>query len=237
MNAKLFLIVAALVLLALALGSSAVAFTPEGPGTLSITAGSGENLAVQAYWTADRIAAARPVNEPTIASTAAEAEVGAQDLGEPGSAPGGLPNPRANAEAIRALPEVWGLDAEAAETVGDLDVLSLEPTGTSGIYTSYYGNKFTQFWKTFPYKAVGKLYFSDWLGNNYYCSASVISPNNIIVTAGHCLYDTDVNRWYTNWLFVPAERNYAAPYGTFSWSVGWILGNYMNAPNWASGIR
>ncbi len=237
MNAKYLTILVALALMALALGPSAVAYAPEAPGVESITAGPGVNAQVQAYWTPARIEAARPVAIPNAASVGVSAQEEPAPTGQPGSAPGGLPNPAAAADAIRALPEVWELDAAEAEAIDSLEVMALEPTGTSGIYTSYYGNKFTQFWKNFPYKAVGKLYFSDWLGNDYYCTASVISSHNIIVTAAHCVYDTDVNRWYGNWLFVPAERNYAAPYGTFSWASATILTNYINAPNWAAGIR
>lgn len=237
MKAKYLIILAALTLMALALGPSAVAFEPTGPGAVSITAGPGVNAEVQAYWTPARMEAARPAPVPMAASTGASVQEEQVLTGEPGYAPGGLPNPMAAASAMRAVPDAWELEAAEAEMIDGLDVMTLEPTGTSGIYTSYYGNKFTQFWKAFPYKAVGKLYFSDWLGNDYYCTASVISPNNIIVTAGHCMYDTDVNRWYGNWLFVPAERNYGGPYGTFSWNVGWILLNYLNSPNWAAGIR
>jgi V8-like Glu-specific endopeptidase len=49
------------------------------------------------------------------------------------------------------------------------------------------------------------------------CSAAVISPNNVIVTAAHCLYDTDINLWYDDWVFVPAFKNGAAPFGGFTW--------------------
>lgn len=235
MNAKYLAIVMALTLAALALGPSAVAFEPSTPGVISISAEPGTSAELQAYWTPNRLAAARPLMMP--AATGLPTQEADEPLGEPGFAPGGLPNPRAAAEAMRALPDVWGVEAAEAEMIDGLEATSLEPTGTSGIYTSYYGNKFTQFWKAFPYKAVGKLYFSDWLGNDYYCSASVISANDIAVTAAHCAYDTAVNRWYDNWLFVPAERNYAGPYGTFGWDNVWILTAYGNSPSWAAGIR
>jgi V8-like Glu-specific endopeptidase len=92
-------------------------------------------------------------------------------------------------------------------------------------------------WKEFPWKATGKLYFCTPSGCGASCSASVISGNNIIVTAAHCVYDTDVNRWYSNWVFVPSERNGSAPYGTFSWTGARVLTAWINASSYNAGIR
>ena len=57
----------------------------------------------------------------------------------------------------------------------------------------------------------------------------MISPNNIIVTAAHCLYDTENNSWMDGWTFVPADRAGAAPYGTFPWTSARVLNNWINA--------
>jgi hypothetical protein len=107
--------------------------------------------------------------------------------------------------------------ASIAEEMSDPDAAA--PTGTSGVYTSYIGNYYTVYWKTLPCRTVGKLYFTPWDGGSAYRTASVISPNNIIVTAGHCLYDTDAEKWHDNWFSAPAERKGTAIYGLFPWTV------------------
>jgi V8-like Glu-specific endopeptidase len=133
----------------------------------------------------------------------------------------------AAAEAANA--ELYSLEDDLIEVAS--------PDGTSGIYTTYAGNYNTQFWTYYPYMATGKLYFTTWYGSDKYCSASVISPNNILVTAAHCLYDTDANRWHDSWLFVPADRNYSRPFGSFSWLVARVLSSWMQAPDYNAGIR
>ncbi len=86
-------------------------------------------------------------------------------------------------------------------------------------------NFFAQMRTDFPYSAIGKLYIT----GEGYCTASVISPNNIIVTAAHCVYDTVANKWFTGWIFVPADNNGAAPYGAFPWVSARILTAWKNA--------
>lgn len=52
------------------------------------------------------------------------------------------------------------------------------------------------------------------------CSASVIpsSSGDLIVTAAHCVFDTNTLRWLTNcnWIFVPGYVNGTAPYGQWA---------------------
>jgi V8-like Glu-specific endopeptidase len=51
----------------------------------------------------------------------------------------------------------------------------------------------------------------------------------LIVTAAHCVYDTRANVWYSNFVFVPADRNGAAPYGSFPYSAARVLPAWRNA--------
>ena len=78
---------------------------------------------------------------------------------------------------------------------------------------------------TYPYSAEGKLFFSDPKGGNFVCSASVLRPR-IIVTAGHCVAHPSTNAseryFYTNFLFVPAYNNGAAPFGTWTSRQQWV---------------
>jgi V8-like Glu-specific endopeptidase len=83
---------------------------------------------------------------------------------------------------------------------------------------------------SYPYRAVGKLFFTIPGRGDYVCSASVIKPR-IIVTAGHCVHSGSggSDGFYTNWLFIPAFRDGSAPFQSWSWS-------YANVSNtWATG--
>jgi hypothetical protein len=92
---------------------------------------------------------------------------------------------------------------------------------------------------TYPYRAVGKLFFTTPSGNKT-CSAAVIAPR-IVLTAGHCVHNGNgaASGWYTNFMFVPAFNNGAAPY--LSWNAsyisttnGWFTGGgtVPNAADW-----
>jgi hypothetical protein len=68
-----------------------------------------------------------------------------------------------------------------------------------------------------PYpSAEGKVFFSD-NGVNYVCSGSALVSTNESVawTAGHCVNEGP-GAFYTNFMFVPAYRDGAAPYGRFA---------------------
>lgn len=63
----------------------------------------------------------------------------------------------------------------------------------------------------------GRVFWSCQAGYQSSCSASVIpsTSGDVIVTAAHCVYDTDSLSWVTNcnWVFVPGYVNGNAPYG------------------------
>ncbi len=67
-----------------------------------------------------------------------------------------------------------------------------------------------------PYpSAEGKVFFTD-SGVNYVCSGSAILSTNesVVWTAGHCVNEGP-GSYFTNFMFVPAYRDGAAPYGKF----------------------
>jgi V8-like Glu-specific endopeptidase len=60
--------------------------------------------------------------------------------------------------------------------------------------------------------AHGKVFFTD-NGVNYVCSGTALA-GDVVWTAGHCVNEGP-GGYYTNFLFVPAYRDGAAPYGQF----------------------
>lgn len=71
---------------------------------------------------------------------------------------------------------------------------------------------------SYPYSTVGKLFFTTPEGD-FVCSASVLRPR-VILTAGHCVHSGSGGQegFFTNWKFIPAYRDGAAPYRTWDWS-------------------
>lgn len=85
---------------------------------------------------------------------------------------------------------------------------------------------------TFPYRAVGRLTFSDGTGS-YICSASLIR-RSVIVTAAHCVQEFGSGAsFYSNWQFTPGYYNAGTkavqPYGVWNW------GQAVVAASWSSG--
>jgi len=78
---------------------------------------------------------------------------------------------------------------------------------------------------------VGKLFT-----NSGTCSASVISSNNIIVTAGHCCWNRTTNAWIGGWSFAPGYNKGNAPYGTFNWADARVLNSWINNGDIASDV-
>jgi len=71
--------------------------------------------------------------------------------------------------------------------------------------------------------AIGKLFTSSGT-----CSASVISGNNIIVTAAHCCWNRSNNSWIGGWSFAPGYNDGRAPYGVFNWADARVLNSWIN---------
>ncbi len=206
--------------------------------SVEITASDVESAAALAYWTRERMAAATPY-APEVAVSApvhgAEVEASAPSaMNIPGFSTGGLPAADADAIAQSEYAEEWALAAQA-----DASAAGVSPAAAdfaAGVYTFYLGNYYTQLWQYYPYRAYGKLYFNTPTGGGY-CGASVITSTNTVVTAAHCLFNTDTNRWNSNFVFVPAERNGARPYGSFPWLGARVRSEWVAAPNYNAGIR
>ncbi len=191
------------------------------------------NLAVQQFWTPQRIlnAKAPPVTlrvaadgKPLVADTEAAFRGAAQ------KSAGGLPDPQAaqNLQKTLVSPADFATFAETDEA----DALSEVPEASSP-----FGARFTTSRvfpdaasAAFPYRTAGKLYFHDPRTSfNYVCSASVLRPR-IIMTAGHCVTHPSTSPYYryfyTNFMFVPAYNNGSAPFGVWTPSAEWIINTW-----------
>ena len=146
--------------------------------------------------------------------------VSPQTLREGGStAGGGTPDPEADEEAERQFPQEWqGLRQSQATQEGDDESIA----GTVDVFTQYCENC-DAVNLDYPQKAIGKLFTARGT-----CSASVVSGNDIIVTAAHCCYDRGNGNWIGGWQFAPAYRDGFAPYGLFDWSSATVLNRWIS---------
>jgi hypothetical protein len=77
--------------------------------------------------------------------------------------------------------------------------------------------------------AHGKVFFSDGAAN-YVCSGTALTSGNesVVWTAGHCVNEGP-GAFYTNWAFVPAYKDGARPYGT------WTARRLLTTAAWGQG--
>ncbi|MEV4751745.1 hypothetical protein AB0K21_35785 [Streptosporangium sp. NPDC049248] len=64
---------------------------------------------------------------------------------------------------------------------------------------------------------VGKVFFVDNKGQERWCSGSSVQSKyrNLVATAGHCVYDTDTNKPFDNFVFIPGYYQGKAPWGIY----------------------
>jgi V8-like Glu-specific endopeptidase len=194
--------------------------------------------AVPVYWTPERLRAAQPRStfleggeaDQTVHESALGTSTSTATRGEDGRPP---------KEGIRPDPfplfepsEEKGGGA-ATEPPASAETRRLETpanVGTSGAQFSSSRLVPANADRSFPYRAVGKLFFTEQGVGDFVCSGAVVAAR-LIVTAGHCVHPGTggPNAFFANFLFVPAYRNGAAPFGTWDWQ--WV----RTTTTWSNG--
>jgi V8-like Glu-specific endopeptidase len=185
-----------------------------------------EQKAALAFWTHEAIAAAQPMAMPSQLGPAKVDEAALSEpevTGLPGFVGATAAAPGADRAAQAAYPRDWAVLEETA--VAD-SVPQIEPASTSQVFTSYFVNRSSALHTLYPHRWVGRLSYITPNGPSS-CSGTSIS-GNVLLTAAHCLHDTTTNTWYSNWVFTPAYRNGAAPYGTFPATSCRVLTAWIN---------
>ncbi|HSI79499.1 MAG TPA: trypsin-like peptidase domain-containing protein [Solirubrobacterales bacterium] len=67
----------------------------------------------------------------------------------------------------------------------------------------------------YPARTHGKVFFRIPGQGNFVCSGTVVRSRgrNVVLTAGHCVYDDLTRTFAANWMFVPAFRDGERPFG------------------------
>lgn len=185
--------------------------------------------AVEQYWTPERLLSARPMElHPAAGRNGLPiAPEVPEDHAPPAGGRGGLPSVTLPASESKVLIPPQMLALAAAQN----PELSITPEATSS-----FGAYFTtsrvfpdSTTRVYPSRTAGKLFFTEQGVGNFVCSASVLRPR-IVVTAGHCVAHPSTNpaqrHFYTNWLFIPAYDNGAAPYGTWTPKGEWVTNTW-----------
>jgi V8-like Glu-specific endopeptidase len=181
-----------------------------------------ENDAVAAsvYWTAERLKDAKPFESSVDSNKVIKLDPtqvppsDAKALGEDGKPPSSNINP--------SLHFLYKSDSNLTEA---------PPSNSGSRNEQFSSSRLIPLAAdlNYPYRAVGKLFFTA-SGGNYVCSASVIKPR-LVLTAGHCVHSGSGGNagFYSNFLFIPAFRDGSNPYG--SWATTYV--NVTTA--WATG--
>jgi hypothetical protein len=157
------------------------------------------------YWTDERMRNALPYPMPSPEGPAVDltpyGSIPNRADGEPGLSSGGLPGSKGSPATNDSGSSVLAPFDEALDD-------TLHAPGPHGYhmpfpFTMYEVNKRDV--RKYPYKTIGRIFFTAANGNNSSCSGSSIG-GRAVLTAGHCVSDGDGN-WHSNWIFRPAYRD------------------------------
>jgi V8-like Glu-specific endopeptidase len=158
---------------------------------------------LQAYWTPDRMRAAKPVDSASFLTTAYQRfalSQAARQKAATTQATEGV-RPPAQGPALKLAPQTAGKVASSSSST----------TAAASAYNPNYN-----YWQPAAYTN-GKVFFN-MNGGSYQCSAAIVNTEgqDTVWTAGHCVNAGSGGQWATNWTFVPSydvDLANPAPYG------------------------
>ena len=184
--------------------------------------------ALSAYWTADTMQKARPVDEAPGHSEDKAAH-----------------KTKADRDAAKAKDdEAKGVKPEPTGPVGKTEPQAADaasPTAGSPAVppakeaTSSAGAPNYPYW-AFAARTAGKVFFTNTSnGLNYVCSGTVVNSEgkSSVWTAGHCVHGGRGRTWHANWVFVPSYANGSAPYGRWTARQLWTTSGWAGGSEWA----
>jgi V8-like Glu-specific endopeptidase len=180
--------------------------------------------AATAYWTPERMRAAKPYDLPRASGTPQllQPSEGLQLTAKPQSSSSKPPSYNGKVGTVRLHAPL-----PMKETMGE-DVAPQAAGSLGARFTNERVVPMSVLRGTYPWRAIGKLFFTGAGGGSFICSASVLN-RRVVVTAGHCVYDGALKKFHSNFLFVPGYDNGLSPFGSFTWRFAATTGS------WAAG--
>jgi len=190
-----------------ALAQDAVKSTNTNISTAPVIKDEAQIKALQAFWTPERLAAAKPMPIPRVDPSTVVPSNTPVAPGPVHFQPGILP--AVHTEAAPVPEERFPLN-QGPDTAADAT-----PSPDGFTYEMPFNNYRTGINNQFPYSTMGKLFFSIPTGasepaGEYVCSATVINNSYTVITARHCVFDYVKSKWYSNWVFYPEWNNGAS---------------------------
>lgn len=161
------------------------------------------------YWTEERMENAKPVKISVRKSSAADSASVPAPQGPPKKIAPAAPSGDSTSGALSA-----GIQP-AATTTRDGYTYPF-PFTRYEVFTSY---------DSFPYSTNGKVFFTKPGVGNFVCSGTAVNSENksVVWTAGHCVENGKSGGFHTNWVFVPALKDGANPFGIWTARELWTL--------------
>lgn len=203
------------------LGVALLASLPAAAASGVVTLAKSQAKAAEKVWTAERFAAAQPMPMQAADRDGLEGIPEASSWMADESAAGFSAEGRAPIAGVRADGTNRLFEAAdremALEVEEDLGSVHEPANGNASNYFTSSRLVPTSADRSYPYSTVGKLFFHIPNKGDFYCSAAVIRAR-IIATAGQCVHSGTSNPgFYTDFEFVPAYRDGAAPLNTWEW--------------------
>jgi V8-like Glu-specific endopeptidase len=178
-------------------------------------------LSATRIWTAEEMAAAKPMPLRRFPGGPGAPSAAMQPTGEPGLDPGGRPAKDLTTPVVE--------QSEGEEVyLGEVDPLGYSYPFPFTRYELF--PRVKKLYQFYPYKAVGKLFFNQG-GGSWVCSASAIG-NAGVWTAGHCVSDGAGN-WSSNVVFVPAYYDGSGSLGQWQQYNLWVFTAWHTSGDWS----
>lgn len=177
-----------------------------------------------AYWTPDRMAAARP--EPMAVKYGSPLQVTDSAELKPSGPAGAISGQGPGAEQLLS-PEASLLGEEELPLLSTYFSYPFPFTRSEVLPVTLY--------TAYPWSVNGKLYFTKPGIGDFVCSGTAVTSGTaprraLVLTAGHCV-SSGSGAFWTNFLFVPALRDTSRPYGTWGWTWVTTTGEWHNTAN------
>jgi V8-like Glu-specific endopeptidase len=185
--------------------------------------------ATRSFWTEERFRGAQPLPMPVDRTS--EARVG-RSISSPEArrdarAPAVPPSIESGAALSLRLYQVKQRREELGAAPRREEPKVLRPTAFSGSGAAFTNTRVFPpgAVSTFPYRAIGKLFFFDGFGDST-CTGTVIQ-RRLVLTAAHCIYQPNGGFYFDHFTFVPAYNRGRAPFGRWDWQAVWVTTSWL----------